>query len=118
KSRFHEPPWLACLGIALAWAFVIMNTDRILVATYRPFQPWYRRFMQVIFRVALSTVVSIAIAFPFCLDQFKPAITHRYQTEYQALLSQVREEESRVRKEAETTFRTSRDALTAQLPAL
>jgi hypothetical protein len=28
KSRFHEPPWLAVTGIALAWAFVILNTDR------------------------------------------------------------------------------------------
>jgi len=36
KSRFHEPPWPECVGIALAWAFVIMNTDRILIATYRP----------------------------------------------------------------------------------
>src|SRR5881394_27592 len=48
KSRFHEPPWLACVGVAMAWAFVIMNTDRILVATYRPFQRWHRKFLQVV----------------------------------------------------------------------
>ena len=118
KNRFHEPPWLACVGIALAWSFVFMNTDRILVATYRPFQPWYRKFMQVIFRVALAAVVSVAIAFPFCLDQFRDAIRHRYQTEYQAVLGQLREEESRVRKELETAYRTQRDGLTTQLPAL
>src|SRR5476651_761244 len=71
KSRFANPPWLAVLGIALAWAFVIMNTDRILLATYRPFQPWWRRCMQVLFRFALAGVVSVAIAFPFCLDQYR-----------------------------------------------
>ena len=118
KSRFADPPWAQCVGIAAAWAFVIMNTDRILLATYRPFQPWYRRLMQVVFRIVLSAVVSVAIAFPFCLDQFRPAIAHRYQTEYQQLLGTLREEESQVRKESEAEYRTGRDALAAQLPAL
>ena len=118
KSRFANPPWLQCVGIALAWAFVIMNTDRILLATYRPFQAWHRRFMQVCFRFLLAGVVSVAIAFPFCLDQFRPAIQHRYQTEYQQLLGTLREEESRVRKEAETEYRRTRDGLVMQLPAL
>ena len=118
KSRFADPPWASCVGIALAWSLVIMNTDRILLATYRPFQAWHRRLMQVVFRFVLAGVVSVAIAFPFCLDQFRPAIQHRYQTEYQQLLGTLREEESRVRKEAEIEFRTQRDALGAQLPAL
>lgn len=118
KSRFHEPPLLACAAISICWSLVILNTDRILVATYRPFSPWYRKFPQVTFRIALAAVVSVAIAFPFCLDQFRPAIRHRYQTEYQQVLGQLREEESRVRKEIETAYRTDRDALTAQLPAL
>ena len=118
KSRFADPPWMQCVGIALAWSFVIMNTDRILLATYRPFQAWHRRFMQVIFRFVLAGVISVAIAFPFCLDQFRPAIRHRYQTEYQQLLGALREEESSVRKESETEYRTQRDALVAQLPAL
>ena len=96
RSRFADPPWAACAAISAAWAFVIMNTDRILLATYRPFQPWHRRFMQVIFRFALAAVVSVAIAFPFCLDQFRPAIQHRYQTEYQQLLGTLREDESRI----------------------
>lgn len=136
KSRFAEPPWPAVVGIALAWAFVIMNTDRILLATYRPFQPWYRKIMQVIFRFALAGVVSIAIAFPFCLDQYRPAITHRYQTEFQGKLNNLREEEAIKRKELAVALQKIRDddaaarkqivadynarheALTAQLPEL
>ena len=118
KSRFADPPWLQCVGIALCWSFVIMNTDRILLATYRPFQAWHRRFMQVVFRFILAGVVSVAIAFPFCLDQFRPAIQHRYQTEYQQLLGTLREEESSVRKQIETEYRTQRDAFAAQLPPL
>ena len=136
KSRFAEPPWLAVLGIALAWAFVIMNTDRILLATYRPFQPWWRKVMQVAFRFALAGVVSVAIAFPFCLDQYRSAITHRYQTEIQGKLNNLREEEAAKRKELAVTlekirddeaaarkqltadYTTEHDALTTQLPDL
>lgn len=136
KSRFAEPPWLSVLGIAVAWAFVIMNTDRILLATYRPFQPWWRRCMQVIFRFALSAVVSVAISFPFCLDQYRPAITYRLQTELQgklnnlreeesakraelsAALQKIREEETAVRKEIVDTYTAKHDGLLAQLPNL
>ncbi len=118
KSRFADPPWLSCVGIAGAWAFVILNTDRILLATYRPFQPFHRKFLQVVFRFVLAMVVSVAIAFPFCLDQFRPAIRHRYQTEFQQLLGTLREEESTVRKQIEGDYRTQRAALDAQLPAL
>jgi hypothetical protein len=136
KSRFADPPWLAVLGIALAWAFVIMNTDRILLATYRPFQPWYRKLMQVVFRFALAGVVSVAIAFPFCLDQYRPAITHRIQTEIQGRLNLLREKEAAKRKElalelqkiqedeaAErkqtiADYTAKRDPLIAQLPDL
>src|SRR5205814_205383 len=116
--------------------FVIMNTDRILLATYRPFQPWWRRFMQVVFRFTLAGVVSVAIAFPFCLDQYRSAITHRIQTEIQGKLNNLREEEAAKRKELSAAlqkirddeaaarkqliadYTTKRDALMAQLPEL
>lgn len=136
KSRFSEPPWPAVFGIALAWSFVIMNTDRILLATYRPFQAWWRKLLQVCFRFALAGVVSVAIAFPFCLDQYRSAITHRYQTELQGRLNKIRGEEAAKRKELAAAlekirdgeaasrkqiiadYNTKRDALTAQLPEL
>ena len=136
KSRFHEPPWLSVTGIALAWAFVIMNTDRILLATYRPFQPWWRKFMQVCFRFTLSGVVSVAIAFPFCLDQYRPAITYYYQTKLQAkldtlreleiadrhditaMLQKIREDNEVARKQLTDDFSARNEALTAQLPDL
>ena len=136
KSRFAEPPWFAVFGIALAWSFVIMNTDRILLATYRPFQPWWRKLLQVCFRFALAGVVSVAIAFPFCLDQYRSAIAQRYQTEIQGKLNNLREKEAVKRKELAvalekirddelaarkvliTDYNTKRDALTGQLPEL
>ncbi len=136
KSRFANPPWVSVFAIALAWSFVIMNTDRILLATYRPFQPLWRRFMQVLFRFALSAVVSVAISFPFCLDQYRPAITYRMQTELQGKLNTFRQEEATkradlaaelqkirdgdadARKLLVAAYTTQHDALLAQLPAL
>ena len=132
QEPLPEPPWLSCVGIALAWAFVIMNTDRILLATYRPFQPWCRRILQVCFRFVLAGVVSVAIAFPFCLDQYRPAIRHRYQTEIRQLLDTLRGRRTAgrkalregLRKSAPTARRradscansAARAALTAKLP--
>jgi len=136
KSRFAEPPWIAVVAIAMAWSFVIMNTDRILLATYRPFQPWWRRCMQVIFRFLLSAVISVAIGFPFCLDQYRPAIKYRMQTELQGKLNAISEEESHkrvelanqlqkihedesaARKQIVANYTTQRETLAAQLPAL
>ena len=136
KSRFADPPWPSVFGIALAWAFVIMNTDRILLATYRPFQSWWRRAMQVAFRFGLAGVVSVAIGFPFCLDQYRPAIAHRIQTELQGRLNNLRAEEAEkrqglraarekinadevaARQRIDTDFATQRTALTVQLPEL
>ena len=106
RSRFAEPQTLLCLVGSIAWALVIMNTDRILLATYRPFQAFWRRFLQVIFRFGLAAVVSVAISFPFCLDQYRPAITHRYQTEIQGVLNQLREDESAMRKSLVSAYDT------------
>ncbi len=136
KSRFMDPPWFSVILISLAWAFVIMNTDRILLATYRPFQSWWRRTMQVVFRFGLAAIISVAIGFPFCLDQYRPAITYRMQTELQGKLNKLREEEAAkrgnlstdlqkirdeataVRKTLDDEYNTKRDALQAQLPEL
>ena len=118
QSRFAEPRVGFCLVASLAWALVILGTDRILLATYRPFQPWWRKFMQVLFRFGLAAVVSVAISFPFCLDQYRPAIAHRYQTELQGVLNSLREEENTTRQTLMTRYRSEHEALTTQLGPL
>ncbi|RFC46367.1 MAG: protein of unknown function (DUF4407) [Verrucomicrobia bacterium] len=136
RSRFAEPPFFSVLFVSLLWAFVILNTDRTLIALYRPFQPLWRRTIQVLFRLGLASVVSLAIAFPFCLDQYRPAIRFRFQSELQDKLndlrnteakgrSELREQLTKLRESSETDRRKLdgdsaklRDGLAAQLPAL
>jgi hypothetical protein len=80
--------------------------------------------------------VSVAIAFPFCLDQYRSAIRNRYQAELQIVLNQLRADEAagrkvlrenlqQIRDDGEagrkrlvTEFEAQRDALGAQLPEL
>lgn len=118
QSRFAESQLFTCFVASLAWAFVIMLTDRILLATYRPFQPFLRKFVQVFFRFGLAAVVSVAISFPFCLDQYRPAIAHRYQTEIQTVLNELRESESSKRREIVDSYTQTHDEMIAQLAPL
>ena len=136
RSRSADPSFFATLAVSLLWAFVILNTDRTLIALYRPFQPFWRRAVQVAFRLGLAGVVSLVISFPFCLDQYRPAIRYRFQTELQGTLNQLRQTEaagSKVlreqldgiregseseRRKLEADYTKLRDGLAAQLEPL
>ena len=93
SGRFQSPRPIVTLLIALAWAFIIMNVDRILMATYRPFQSRNRKAIQVCFRIGLAAVISVAIAFPFCLEQYQGAIKERLQGEYRQRLDALQTQE-------------------------
>jgi len=92
-SRFQSSRPIVTLLIALTWAFIVMNVDRILMATYRPFQARSRKAIQVCFRIGLAAVISVAIAFPFCLEQYHGAINERLQGEYRQRLDALQNQE-------------------------
>lgn len=120
NSRSANPSFFASLAVSVLWAFVILNTDRTLIALYRPFQPFWRRAVQVVFRLGLAAVVSLVISFPFCLDQYRPAIRHRFQTELQGTLNQLRQSEaagSKVLREQLDRMRESSEAERRKLEA-
>lgn len=136
RSRFEEPPFVPVLLLSLLWAFIILNTDRVLIALYRPFLPLWRRVIQVLFRLGLAAVVSLAISFPFCLDQYRPAIRFRFQSELQTKLNelqnteasgrtqlrekllQIRETVENDRHKLDSEYAALRQSLLNQLPAL
>jgi hypothetical protein len=63
------------------------------MATYRPFQSRRRKAFQVCFRIGLAAVISVAIAFPFCLEQYQGAIRERLQGEYRLRLDTLQNQE-------------------------
>lgn len=115
SSRFDSSRPIVILLIALVWAFIIMSVDRILLATYRPFQPWRRKAIQVCFRVGLAGVISVAIAFPFCLEQYQGAIRERLQGEYRQRLYDLQIKERTEREAIETRDIAILTELRAQL---
>lgn len=100
--RFQSSRPFVSLLLALVWAFIIMNVDRILLATYRPFQPLRRKIVQICFRVGLAAVISVAIAFPFCLEQYQGAIKERLQGEHLKQLQDLQVKERADREQIET----------------
>lgn len=115
SHRFQSSRPVAALLLALAWAFVILNVDRILLATYRPFQPLWRKTIQVCFRVGLAAVISVAIAFPFCLEQYQGAIKERLQGEILGRLQALQVEERADRERIETRSAATRTELEGRL---
>lgn len=115
SHRFQSSRPVAALLLALAWAFVILNVDRILLATYRPFQPLWRKTIQVCFRVGLAAVISVAIAFPFCLEQYQGAIKERLQGETLGRLHALQVEERADRDRIETRAAATRTELERRL---
>jgi len=115
SHRFQSSRPVAALLLALAWAFVILNVDRILLATYRPFQPLWRKTIQVCFRVGLAAVISVAIAFPFCLEQYQGAIKERLQGEILMQLQALQVEERADRDRIETRSAATRTELEGRL---
>jgi len=77
--RWPETSWPVKVGGSFFWAFVILLVDRIVVATYRPFESIGRRLLQVAARIALAGVVSALIALPFCLDLYSASIQRFYR---------------------------------------
>lgn len=121
-ARYRELPLFLAVLCAVAWAVVIMATDRTLIASYRPFQPLYRKVPQIVMRLVLAAFMSTAISFPFCLDQFRPTIIERIRTEHTKALHDVRAERDALKAAQDETYHRRRqtlsDALTANQTAV
>lgn len=117
STRSTQSAAIGNASLATIWAIIILIIDRSLLATYRPFLPWYRKSAQVGFRFLLATIISIAISFPFCLQQFRSAIHFRYQTEYQQLRSSLIADEAKARDRIESEWSKTRETLVKEIAA-
>ncbi|HEV7402526.1 MAG TPA: DUF4407 domain-containing protein [Chthoniobacteraceae bacterium] len=114
-ARYPRLPLFLAVLCAVAWAVVIMNTDRTLIASYRPFQPLYRRVPQIAMRLVLAAFMSTAISYPFCLDQFRPTIMERIRTEHAKALHDAKAERDGLKKSMEDTYHERHQALSSAL---
>lgn len=118
RHRSPDTATVPCLLLSLVWALVILSIDRSLLASYRPFLPWHQRAAQIGFRFVLAAIISVAISFPFCLDQFRPAINYRCQTEYLHLRDTLVSQAKDALDEIENPWNERRETLEKQIAEL
>jgi hypothetical protein len=66
---------LVIYPVAVVWSFIILSIDRALLASYRPFQSWHRKFGQFSLRFAVAILMGITIAHPLVLLLFRDTIS-------------------------------------------
>src|SRR4051812_11311304 len=54
SSRSSQSNLAASVGLSFVWSLIILVIDRSLLATYRPFLPWFHKSAQVCFRFVLA----------------------------------------------------------------
>jgi len=66
---------LVIYAVAAVWSFIILSIDRALLASYRPFQSWFRKLGQFSLRFAVALLMGITIAHPLVLLLFRDTIS-------------------------------------------
>lgn len=66
---------LVIYTVAVVWSFIILSIDRALLASYRPFQSWFRKLGQFSLRFAVALLMGITIAHPLVLLLFRDTIS-------------------------------------------
>lgn len=66
--------WGVIVPVSLVWSFIILTVDRALLASYRPFLPFFRKFGQFGLRFVVALLMGITISHPLALLLFRDTI--------------------------------------------
>jgi hypothetical protein len=91
--------WRIIVPVSLAWAFIILTIDRALLATYRSFQRFHRKFMQFCLRMVVAMLMGITISHPLTLLLFQDTVTSVIEDEREAEIALVRADATTVKGE-------------------
>ena len=67
--------YLVIFPVAAVWAFIILAIDRALLASYRPFLSFPRKFGQFTLRFFVAVLMGITISHPLVLLLFRDTVT-------------------------------------------
>ncbi|MEM7146508.1 MAG: DUF4407 domain-containing protein [Verrucomicrobiota bacterium] len=82
--------WNIIVPVSLVWSFIILTIDRALLATYRSFQSWTRKFSQFCLRFVVAVLMGLTISHPLTLLLFKDTIHSVVEEERETEIEQVR----------------------------
>ena len=98
--------WRIILPVSVAWAFIILTIDRALLASYRPYQSFIRKFGQFALRFTVAMLMGLTISHPLTLLLFKDTIQAEVeadrQTEIEAARASGEAEKAKVRAAIES----------------
>ena len=76
--------------VASVWAFIILTIDRALLASYRPYMSFFRKFSQFSLRLVVAVLMGITIAHPLVLLLFRDTISSVIEKDRAAEIEVVR----------------------------
>lgn len=82
--------WRIILPVSVAWAFIILTIDRALLASYRPYQSFIRKFGQFALRFTVAMLMGLTISHPLTLLLFKDTIQAEVEADRQAEIETAR----------------------------
>lgn len=102
--------WRIILPVSVAWGFIILTIDRALLASYRPYQAFTRKFGQFALRFTVALLMGLTISHPLTLLLFKDTIQAEVEADRQAEIESARatgEKEKAKVRDAIATVETS-----------
>ena len=106
--------WRIIYPVALAWSFIILSIDRALLATYRCFQPFFKRMGQFFLRFVVAILMGLTISHPLTLLLFKDTIASVIEEQRDAEIVAVREQASTDKAAVEAKVDTVQADVAAQ----
>ena len=99
--------WRVIVPVALVWGFIILTIDRALLATYRPYQSFFRKISQFSLRIVVALLMGLSISHPLALLLFKDTVSSVIEEEREQEIAELRHQ-----------FTTSQGQVAAQAEAI
>lgn len=82
--------WRMIVPVALVWGFIILTIDRALLATYRPYQSFFRKISQFSLRIVVALLMGLSISHPLALMLFKDTVSSVIEEEREQEIAELR----------------------------
>jgi hypothetical protein len=82
--------WRVIVPVALVWGFIILTIDRALLATYRPYQSFFRKISQFSLRIVVALLMGLSISHPLALMLFKDTVSSVIEEEREQEIAELR----------------------------
>lgn len=105
--------WAYIIPIALVWSFIILTVDRALLATYRAYQSFFRKFAQFGLRIVVAALMGLTISHPLALLLFKDTVSSVVEEDRQADVAAAHAESAAMKEQTQVKINALDEQITA-----